>query len=186
MGHATAEAVVLAALTGFSHNCIHPNSVSTFPKGHATAEAVVRAGLQLVPYQQSLSLDTMTILSLFVIDQMGHATAEAVVRAGLKLVPYTFTGESEGVAVESIGVSGIPVELIAPDARQQAMEKVHPKSKTQDSPICDPLSASPWSSSSPTPGSHGEGKHALMEDDICPACGPRWRAAMFCLKLAVP
>ena len=55
---------------------------------------------------------------------MGHATAEAVVRAGLKLVPFSFTGESEGVAVESIGVSGIPVELILPQARQDAMEKV--------------------------------------------------------------
>jgi 4-hydroxy-tetrahydrodipicolinate reductase len=56
--------------------------------------------------------------------QMGHATAEAVVRAGLRLVPYSFTGESEGMAVESIGVSGIPVELILPEARQAAMEKV--------------------------------------------------------------
>lgn len=56
--------------------------------------------------------------------QMGHATAEAVVRAGLQLVPYSFTGESEGMAVESIGVSGIPVELILPEARQQAMERV--------------------------------------------------------------
>jgi len=56
--------------------------------------------------------------------KMGHATAEAVVRAGLKLVPYSFTGESEGVAVENIGVSGIPVELILPDERQQAMDRV--------------------------------------------------------------
>ena len=106
--------------------------------------------------------------------QMGHATAEAVVRAGLQLVPRSFTGESEGVAVDNIGrlhlllhmhagsfadfhtapvlahvaaahqhidckqaagglatnmsnttgVAGIPVELILPDARQQAMEEV--------------------------------------------------------------
>jgi 4-hydroxy-tetrahydrodipicolinate reductase len=56
--------------------------------------------------------------------QMGHATAEAVVRAGLRLVPYSFTGQSEGMAVEAIGVSGIPVELIQPEARQAAMEKV--------------------------------------------------------------
>jgi 4-hydroxy-tetrahydrodipicolinate reductase len=57
--------------------------------------------------------------------QMGHATAEAVVRAGLRLVPYSFTGQSEGMAVEAIGVSGIPVELIQPEARQAAMEKVN-------------------------------------------------------------
>lgn len=57
-------------------------------------------------------------------EQMGHATAEAVVRAGLDLVPFSFTGESEGVAVESIGVSGIPVELVLPEARQRAMERV--------------------------------------------------------------
>lgn len=56
--------------------------------------------------------------------QMGHATAEAVVRAGLELVPISFTGESEGIAVESIGVSGIPVELILPEKRQLVMEQV--------------------------------------------------------------
>lgn len=56
--------------------------------------------------------------------QMGHATAEAVVRAGLTLVPISFTGESEGIAVESIGVSGIPVELILPEKRQRVMEQV--------------------------------------------------------------
>lgn len=55
---------------------------------------------------------------------MGHATAEAIVRAGLNLVPFSFTGESEGVAVENIGVSGIPVELVLPDERQRAMDRV--------------------------------------------------------------
>ena len=55
--------------------------------------------------------------------KMGHATAEAVVRAGLSLVPYTFTGSSEAVAVENVGVEGIPVELVGPDKRQQAMER---------------------------------------------------------------
>lgn len=45
-------------------------------------------------------------------------------RAGLNLVPFSFTGESEGVAVDNIFVSGIPVELILPDARQQAMDRV--------------------------------------------------------------
>lgn len=54
---------------------------------------------------------------------MGHATAEAVVRAGLSLVPYSFTGSSEAVAVGNVGVEGIPVELVGPDERQQAMEQ---------------------------------------------------------------
>lgn len=174
-----------AALTGFSSDCIHPNSVSTFPDrardGRGSGARGAAAGALPTTF-----VSRHKHYSFSVIDQMGHATAEAVVRAGLKLVPYTFTGESEGVAVESIGVSGIPVELIAPDARQQAMEKVHTRSKTQKTPICDPLSASPWGSSRPTPGSHGEGKLALMEDEVCPACGPRRRDAMFCLKLAAP
>ena len=56
--------------------------------------------------------------------QMGHATAEAVVRAGLQLVPWSFTGESEAVVVGNVGVSGIPVQLIGPEKRQKAMEKV--------------------------------------------------------------
>lgn len=56
--------------------------------------------------------------------KMGHATAEAVVRAGLTLVPYSFTGSSEAVAVGNIGVCGIPVELVHPDERQRAAEKV--------------------------------------------------------------
>lgn len=55
---------------------------------------------------------------------MGHATAEAVVRAGLQLVPLSFTGASEAVAVGNVGVAGIPVELIAPEERQAAMERV--------------------------------------------------------------
>ena len=45
-------------------------------------------------------------------------------RAGLNLVPVSFTGESEGVAVDNVGVSGIPVELILPEERQQAMDRV--------------------------------------------------------------
>ena len=45
-------------------------------------------------------------------------------RAGLNLVPVSFTGESEGVAVHNIGVSGVPVELILPEERQQAMDRV--------------------------------------------------------------
>ncbi|KAK9915893.1 hypothetical protein WJX75_005724 [Coccomyxa subellipsoidea] len=56
--------------------------------------------------------------------KMGHATAEAVVRAGLQLVPLSFTGASEAVAVGNVGVAGIPVELIAPEERQAAMERV--------------------------------------------------------------
>jgi len=55
--------------------------------------------------------------------KMGHATAEAVVRAGLSLVPYSFTGSSEAVAVGNVGVEGIPVELVGPERRQQAMEQ---------------------------------------------------------------
>ena len=45
-------------------------------------------------------------------------------RAGLNLVPVSFTGESEGVAVDNVGVSGVPVELILPEERQQAMDRV--------------------------------------------------------------
>lgn len=56
--------------------------------------------------------------------QMGNAVAEAAVRAGLQLVPYSFTGESEAVAIGNIGVSGIPVELVPPEVRQQALEDV--------------------------------------------------------------
>ena len=56
--------------------------------------------------------------------QMGHATAEAVVNAGLTLVPYSFTGESEAVVVNNVGVSGIPVRLIGREQRQEAMETV--------------------------------------------------------------
>ena len=55
---------------------------------------------------------------------MGHATAEAVVRAGLKLVPCSFTGSSEAVAVGNVGVEGIPVELVGPAERQEAMQQV--------------------------------------------------------------
>ena len=55
---------------------------------------------------------------------MGNAVAEAAVRAGLQLVPYSFTGESEAVAIGNIGVSGIPVELVPPEVRQQALEDV--------------------------------------------------------------
>jgi 4-hydroxy-tetrahydrodipicolinate reductase len=51
--------------------------------------------------------------------KMGHATAEAVLRAGLELIPYTFCGTSQGVAVGSVGVSGIPVERVSPDKRDQ-------------------------------------------------------------------
>lgn len=54
--------------------------------------------------------------------QMGHATAEAVLRAGLTLVPYTFTGQSEAVAVGNVGVSGVPVELVAPEERIKCLE----------------------------------------------------------------
>jgi 4-hydroxy-tetrahydrodipicolinate reductase len=51
--------------------------------------------------------------------KMGHATAEAVVRAGLELVPFTFCGSSQGVAVGSIGVAGVPVERVSPENRAQ-------------------------------------------------------------------
>lgn len=55
--------------------------------------------------------------------KMGHATAEAVLRAGLELVPYTFCGISQGVAVGSVGVSGIPVERVTPDKRDQVRHR---------------------------------------------------------------
>lgn len=56
--------------------------------------------------------------------KMGHATAEAVVRAGLELIPYTFCGTSQGVAVGSIGVSGVPVERVSAERRDQVRSKV--------------------------------------------------------------
>ena len=56
--------------------------------------------------------------------QMGHATAEAVVRAGLQLVPFSITGASEAVVVGNVGVSGIPVELVGPEKRQEALEQI--------------------------------------------------------------
>lgn len=65
----------------------------------------------------------------------GHATAEAIVRAGLKLVPYTFTGYSAGVAVENVGVSGVPVEVVGAARRQQVMDQV--KSEYPDMIIVD-------------------------------------------------
>lgn len=67
--------------------------------------------------------------------KMGHATAEAVVRAGLTLVPYSLTGESEAVAVGNVGVSGIPVELVGPEKRQEAIEKI--KSEYPDLVLVD-------------------------------------------------
>lgn len=45
-------------------------------------------------------------------------------RAGLNFVPYSFTGSSEAVAVGNVGVSGIPVELVAPAERQSAMQRL--------------------------------------------------------------
>lgn len=71
----------------------------------------------------------------FAMLQMGHATAEAVVRAGLQLVPFSFTGSSEAVAVGNVGVEGIPVELVAPEERQEAMQQV--KEKYKDLVIID-------------------------------------------------
>ncbi|GBF87779.1 4-hydroxy-tetrahydrodipicolinate reductase,chloroplastic [Raphidocelis subcapitata] len=56
--------------------------------------------------------------------RMGHAAAEAMVRAGLQLVPFTLTGYSAGVAVSNIGVSGVPVELVGKERRQEAMDRV--------------------------------------------------------------
>ena len=56
--------------------------------------------------------------------QMGHSTAEAVVRAGLTLVPYSFTGRSEAVAVGNVGVCGVPVEIVTPEERQDALDSI--------------------------------------------------------------
>jgi len=55
---------------------------------------------------------------------MGHATAGAIVKAGLPLVPFTLTGISRGVAVENIGVHGIPVEIIGKERRQERMQEI--------------------------------------------------------------
>ncbi|KAK9812421.1 hypothetical protein WJX73_009465 [Symbiochloris irregularis] len=56
--------------------------------------------------------------------KMGHAVAEAVVRAGLDLIPFSITGESEAVVVGNVGVSGIPVQLVGADKRQQAISDI--------------------------------------------------------------
>lgn len=71
----------------------------------------------------SMTADGQHIMVNACTGKMGHATAEAVVRAGLSLVPYSFTGSSEAVAVGNVGVEGIPVELVGPEERQQAMEQ---------------------------------------------------------------
>lgn len=55
---------------------------------------------------------------------MGHSTAEAVIRAGLHLIPFSFTGQSEAVAVGNVGVCGIPIELVGPDERQAAAQRL--------------------------------------------------------------
>ena len=70
-----------------------------------------------------MAVDGQAIMVNACTGKMGHATAEAVVRAGLALVPYSFTGSSEAVAVGNVGVEGIPVELVAPERRQRAMEQ---------------------------------------------------------------
>ena len=75
------------------------------------------------------------LVNLVLMLQMGHATAEAVVHAGLQLVPFSFTGSSEAVAVGNVGVEGIPVELVAPEERQEAMQQV--KEKYKDLVIID-------------------------------------------------
>lgn len=56
--------------------------------------------------------------------KMGHATAEAVIRAGLPLIPFSFTGRSEAVAVGNVGVCGVPVELVSPSERQEALDLI--------------------------------------------------------------
>ncbi len=71
----------------------------------------------------AMAVDGQHIMVNACTGKMGHATAEAVVRAGLSLVPYSFTGSSEAVAVGNVGVEGIPVELVGPERRQQAMEQ---------------------------------------------------------------
>ena len=77
-----------------------------------------------VPCQGCSSACSLALGLTRALAQMGHATAEAVVRAGLQLVPFSFTGTSEAVAVSNIGVSGIPVEVVGPDRRQDAMAGV--------------------------------------------------------------
>eukprot|EP01026_Neomeris_dumetosa_P007882 TRINITY_DN12447_c0_g3_i1.p1 TRINITY_DN12447_c0_g3~~TRINITY_DN12447_c0_g3_i1.p1 ORF type:complete len:324 (-),score=38.12 TRINITY_DN12447_c0_g3_i1:324-1295(-) len=67
--------------------------------------------------------------------KMGHAAAEAVVRAGLELVPVTFTAETIGVAVENIGVNGVPVAVYGLERQQEVMDEI--KSKYPDVIIVD-------------------------------------------------
>lgn len=61
--------------------------------------------------------------------KMGHATAEAVIRAGLPLIPFSFTGRSEAVAVGNVGVCGVPVELVSPSERQEALDRIRQEYK---------------------------------------------------------
>lgn len=45
-------------------------------------------------------------------------------RAGLQLIPYSITGSSEAVVVGNVGVSGIPVQLVGADKRQEAVQNI--------------------------------------------------------------
>lgn len=83
---------------------------------HRLSRALQQSALAMAVDGQHIMVNACT-------GKMGHATAEAVVRAGLSLVPYSFTGSSEAVAVGNVGVEGIPVELVGPERRQQAMEQ---------------------------------------------------------------
>lgn len=75
------------------------------------------------------SEDTVHILVNSCTGKMGHATAESVVarNKNVRLVPYTFSGKSTGVAVGNIGVSGVPVERVSPEERQNALDMIKSK-----------------------------------------------------------
>eukprot|EP01024_Parvocaulis_polyphysoides_P056785 TRINITY_DN6013_c0_g2_i2.p1 TRINITY_DN6013_c0_g2~~TRINITY_DN6013_c0_g2_i2.p1 ORF type:complete len:288 (-),score=54.92 TRINITY_DN6013_c0_g2_i2:94-957(-) len=73
------------------------------------------------------SVDCPPIMVNSCAGKMGHAAAEAIVRAGLNLVPITFTGESIGVAVENIGVAGVPVQVYGLERQQEVIEEVKQK-----------------------------------------------------------
>lgn len=126
---------------------------------------------------------------------MGNAVAEAVVRAGLQLVPYSFTGESEAVAIGNVGVSGIPVELVAPEVRQQALEDVvrdYPGLIIVDYTLPQAvngetsffLNSSHGSERGAAPAG-GEGGAEVNWTSDCKACGFLARCAMSCLRVAM-
>ncbi|CAG9465493.1 unnamed protein product [Pedinophyceae sp. YPF-701] len=96
--------------------------------GHAgprlRPEYVRAAGRRAGVVAGAMNKENVAIMVNSCTGKMGLAAAEAVVRAGVTLVPYTLTGESTGMAVSGTAVSGIPVEVVGAEKRQEAMDDI--------------------------------------------------------------